>query len=69
MLIEKSNRGERDIALARVVWGDGTVTDFEVKIQVSCVAKLTRGEELRARLLDLARMGMPDDEIAEKLTR
>ncbi|APO77870.1 hypothetical protein AM571_PC00124 (plasmid) [Rhizobium etli 8C-3] len=70
-LIEKVviDRGERDIALARIVWRGGAVTDLRVKMKVNSVAKLTRGEELRARLLELARTGMPDDEIAEILTR
>lgn len=70
-LIEKVvlDRGERDIALARVVWRGGAVTDLHVKMKVNSVAKLTRGEEMRARLLELARTGIPDDEIAETLTR
>ena len=70
-LIEKVvlDRGERDIALARIVWRGGAVTDLHVKMKVNSIAKLTRGEELRARLLELARTGMPDDEIAEVLTR
>lgn len=69
-LIEKVvlNRGERDIALARIVWRGGAVTELHVKMKVNSIAKLTHGEELRARLLDLARTGMPDDEIAETLT-
>ncbi|MFQ6164079.1 hypothetical protein [Sinorhizobium meliloti] len=70
-LIEKVvlDRGERDIALARIVWRGGAVTDLHVKMKVNSVAKLTRGEELRARLLELALTGVPDDEIAEILTR
>ncbi|MEW9612713.1 hypothetical protein AB3G45_02400 [Shinella sp. S4-D37] len=70
-LIEKVvlDRGERDIALARIVWRGGAVTDLHVKMKVNSIAKLTRGEELRARLLELARTGMPDDEIAEVLMR
>jgi hypothetical protein len=69
-LIEKVvlDRGERDIALARIVWRGGAVTELHVKMKVNSIAKLTHGEELRARLLDLARTGVPDDEIAETLT-
>ncbi|RWN94499.1 hypothetical protein [Mesorhizobium sp.] len=37
-------------------------------MKVNSVAKLTRGGEVRDRLLDLARTGMPDDEIATVLT-
>jgi DNA invertase Pin-like site-specific DNA recombinase len=69
-LIEKVvlDRGERDIALVRVVWRGGAVTDLEVKMMVNGVANLTRGEEMRERLIDLARDGVPDDEIAAILT-
>jgi DNA invertase Pin-like site-specific DNA recombinase len=69
-LIEKVvlDRGERDIALVRVVWRGGAVTDLEVKMMVNGVANLTRGEEMRERLIDLARDGVPDDEVAAILT-
>ncbi|TIL83155.1 MAG: recombinase family protein [Mesorhizobium sp.] len=69
-LVEKVflDRGERDLATVRIVWRGGAVTDLEVKMKVNSVAKLTRGGEMRDRLLDLARTGMPDDEIATVLT-
>ncbi len=69
-LVEKVvlDRGERDIALVRIVWRGGAVTDLEVKMRVNSVANLTRGGEMRDRLLDLARAGVPDDEIAAVLT-
>ncbi|WP_245436360.1 recombinase family protein [Mesorhizobium tamadayense] len=70
-LVEKVvlDRGEHDVAVARIVWRGGAVTELEVKMKVNSVAKLTRGEEMRARLLDLAIAGMPDDEIAAVLTQ
>lgn len=70
-LVEKVvlDRGEHDVALVRIVWRGGAVTELEVKMNVNSVAKLTRGQEMRARLLDLAKAGMPDDEIATVLTR
>lgn len=70
-LIEKVvlDRGERDVAVVRIVWRGGAVTELEVKMSVNSVAKLTRGAEMRDRLLDLARAGVPDDEIAAILTR
>jgi DNA invertase Pin-like site-specific DNA recombinase len=69
-LVEKVvlDRGTRDIALARIVWRGGAVTDLDVKMRVNSVAKLTRGDEMRDRLLELAQGGMPDDEIASVLT-
>lgn len=70
-LVEKVvlDRGTCDIALARIVWRGGTVTDLDVKMRVNSVAKLTRGKEMHDRTLELARAGVPDDEIAKGLTR
>ena len=62
------DRGVRDIALIRIVWRGGAVTEREVKMRVNSVANLTRGGEMRDRVLDLARAGVPDDEIAAVLT-
>jgi len=63
------DRGEHDVALVRIVWRGGAVTDLAAKIKVNSVVKLTRGIEMRDRVLDLVRQGMPDDEIAALLTR
>lgn len=70
-LIEKVvlDRGERDIARVRIVWRGGAVTDLEVKMKVNSVTKLTRGMEMRDRVIDLARTGRLDDEIAAILTQ
>jgi hypothetical protein len=38
-------RGEHDVALVRVVWRGGAVTELEVKMKVNSIAKLTRGME------------------------
>jgi len=62
------DRGERDVALVRIVWRGGAVSDIAVKMRVNAVAKLTQGREMRDRALDLARAGIPDDEIATILT-
>jgi DNA invertase Pin-like site-specific DNA recombinase len=62
------DRGTRDIALARIVWRGGAVTDLEVKMRVNSLASLTRGGDMRDRILELAQNGMPDDEIANALT-
>jgi hypothetical protein len=45
------DRGERDIALIRIVWRGGAVTEREVKMRVNSVANLTRGGEMRDRVL------------------
>jgi DNA invertase Pin-like site-specific DNA recombinase len=69
-LVEKVvlDRGAHDITLVRIVWRGGAVTELEVKMRVSSVANLARGTEMRGRLLDLVRAGVPDDEAATVLT-
>lgn len=62
-------RGDQDVALARIVWRGGAVSNLEVKMKVSSIAKLTRGMEMRDRVLDLVRDGVPDEQIASVLTR
>jgi len=62
------DRGEHDVALVRIVWRGGAVSDLDVKMKVNSVAKLTRGTEMRDRVLDLARKGISDDDIAAALT-
>ena len=54
-------------ALVRVVWRGGAVTELDVKMRVTAIAKLARGDEMRARLLKLAKAGIPDNEIARIL--
>jgi DNA invertase Pin-like site-specific DNA recombinase len=62
------DRGEHDVALVRIVWRGGAVSNLDVKMKVNSVARLTRGTEMRHRALELARNGMPDDAIAAVLT-
>ncbi|WP_245459159.1 hypothetical protein [Mesorhizobium sp. M1A.F.Ca.IN.022.06.1.1] len=68
-LVEKVvlDRGEHDVAVARIVWRGGAVTELEVKMKVNSVAKLTRGEEMRARLLDLRRCPQRTDHRCNRL--
>jgi hypothetical protein len=63
------DRGERDIALVRIVWRGGATTQLDVQMRVNSIARLSRGPEMRQRLLGLARDGISDDEIAAILTR
>jgi DNA invertase Pin-like site-specific DNA recombinase len=69
-LVEKVvlDRGEHDVALIRIVWRGGAVSDLEVKLKVNSVTKLARGTEMRDRVIDLAKNGISDDEIATALT-
>ena len=62
-------RGEHDVARVRVVWRGGATSDLEVKLTVNSVSRLTRGAEMRDRVLDLSRQGVTDETIAAILTR
>ena len=70
-LVEKValERGTHDVAQVRVVWRGGAVSELAVPRPVTGLASLTRGAEMRERILELARAAMPDDEIATTLTR
>jgi DNA invertase Pin-like site-specific DNA recombinase len=63
------DRGEHDVTKMRIVWRGGAISEIEVKMRVGSVAKLSRGEEMQQRVVELARTGMHDDEIAAVLTR
>ena len=61
-------RTARDVAGVRVVWRGGGVSEFAVALTVNALAALPRAAEMEARVLELARGGMHDDEIARVLT-
>ncbi|MGJ0502621.1 MAG: hypothetical protein ACR65X_02575 [Methylocystis sp.] len=62
------DRGEHDDASIRIVWRGGAVNELAIQRRVNPVTKLARGEEMRERVLTLARAGMYDDQIAAILT-
>ncbi len=57
-----------DAASVRVVWRGGEVSEFTVALTVNALAALSRAAEMEARVLELARGGMHDDEIVRVLT-
>ena len=61
-------RGAHDGATARVIWRGGAVSELTVKLAVARLTALTRGAEMRERVIALARADMPDEEIAALLT-
>ena len=61
-------RTARDAASVRVVWRGGKVSEFTVALTVNALAALPRAAEMEARVLDLARDGLHDDEIVRVLT-
>jgi DNA invertase Pin-like site-specific DNA recombinase len=70
-LVEKViiDRGPHDVASVRIVWRGGAVSELAVARPVTRMASLARGTEMIARILELAHLGHPDDEIAAVLTR
>ena len=61
-------RSARDAANVRVVWRGGEVSELTVTLAVNALAALPRGAEMKARVLELARAGMHDEEIAQTLS-
>jgi len=62
-------RRSMDCVQLRIVWRGRAMTDLEVGIAVGAMASLTRGAEMEARVLDLARGGTEDAAIAALLTQ
>ena len=70
-LIEKVvlQRVARDRVLIRIVWRGGEVSELAVEPPVHALSALSRGAEMKARLLELARQGVDDAAIADILTQ
>ena len=70
-LVEKVvlEHGVRDVSIVRIVWRGGAVSELAVARPVNGIAALTRGAQMQVRILDLARAGLHDDEIAVRLTQ
>ena len=69
-LIDKvvMRRAARDMADVRIVWRGGEISEMTVMLPVNAVAALPRHAEMEARVLQLARAGVDDAEIARRLT-
>lgn len=63
------DRPRRETAQARIVWRGGATTELDVAMSVASVVALARGNEMKARVLELARADAADEEIAAILTR
>lgn len=70
-LVEKVviERGMHDAANVRLVWVGGAVSELIVPRRVNKIDDLSRGTQMRTRILDLARQGLADDVIADQLTQ
>jgi hypothetical protein len=52
----------------RVVWRGGEVTEEQIELRVHALHALSRGAEMQTRILELARQGLTDTEVAKVLT-
>lgn len=62
-------RSTRQCVEIRIVWRGGETTELCVDIAVGTLASLTRGAEMEARVVELARLGAADATIASTLTK
>jgi hypothetical protein len=69
-LIDKvvAHRCAPDRIAVRIVWRGGATSEMEIEVAVGDLNRLSRGGEMEASILEMARAGMPDDEIASVLT-
>jgi hypothetical protein len=58
-----------DRIAVRIVWRGGDVSELQAEPAVHALHALSRGAEMQARLLELARQGIADAAIADLLTR
>jgi hypothetical protein len=55
------------VAAVRIVWRGGAASELEVDLPGSTLATMARGAEMEARVLELARAGLHDEEIVAVL--
>ena len=61
------HRVGRDVVHIRIVWKGGDTTVVDLPIPVHSFHELSNGQELEARIVDLAKGGLHDQAITEKL--
>jgi hypothetical protein len=62
------HRAARDLVQTRIVWKGGETTTVQISIPVNSLAELSSAEEMEKLLLKLCAEGVPDEEVAERLT-
>jgi DNA invertase Pin-like site-specific DNA recombinase len=60
-------RARSNVAGVRIVWRGGATSELEVELPGSTLATMPRGAEMEARVLELARSGVHDEEIVAAL--
>jgi hypothetical protein len=62
------HRAARDLVQTRIVWKGGETTTMQIPIPVNSLAELSSAAEMEKLLLKLCAEGVPDEEVAERLT-
>jgi hypothetical protein len=60
-------RARSNVAGVRIAWRGGATSELEVELPGSTLATMPRGAEMEARVLELARSGVHDEEIVAAL--
>jgi hypothetical protein len=60
-------RAGAHVAAVRIIWRGGAASELEVELPGSTLATMPRGAEMEARVLELARSGLHDEEIVAAL--
>jgi DNA invertase Pin-like site-specific DNA recombinase len=70
-LIDKvvAQRSAPDTIRVRIVWRGGETTTKDIPVTVGALARLSCGDEMKTKILELAKEGKDDEEIATLLTK
>jgi hypothetical protein len=64
-----AHRSAPDTLQVRIVWRGGDTTAAALPVTVGALTRLAGASEMEKEMLKLAKQGMSDEEIAERLTR
>jgi hypothetical protein len=63
------HRAAPDLLRVRIIWRGGATTTAALPVTVGSLARLSRAPEMQKKILELAKAGQTDEEIAALLTR
>lgn len=63
------HRAQRDLLQVRIVWKGGASTTNRIPINVNSFAELSKAKQMETQIVELAKKGIPDQQIALKLTQ
>ena len=63
------HRTQRDLLQVRIVWKGGASTTNLIPINVGSFAELSKAKRMEEQIVELAKKGIPDQQIAQQLTQ